>query len=473
MSDAADHRLLDRLLTHARHTPSAPAIVTSDGTLDYATLARRVHGCAEALMQMGVTSDSTVALACEAEVPHLIASLALAALGSSQLALPSHEPPSFRDELAQRINATHRLGEEDIKRLSAADTSSLSVTDRPAKGSAGLIYLSTSGTTGAPKLVVLGDNDLVSQAPRHIGSPQERFACIAGIEHNFAKRHRLYCVAQGAANVFLETTGIDTVPAQCDALEVNVLHVSAFQARDLLGARDLEALRNLTLKIGGSHVPLALRNALMDHITPTLYTGYGTTETGAIAFAGPGQHDAEESVGVPLSGIELRIAPTDPGTPTATAEAPGEILIRADGLFRAYLGNPGETARRLVDGWFHTGDLGFLDAHNRLVLRGRRDDMFVFNSMNIYPQELETCIRQHGAVEDVAVVPRHSAVHGAIPVAIVQAKTGAALDPGDLRSFARERLGLRCPRQFVLVDHVPRNRTGKIQRDAAQALIAE
>ena len=198
------------------------------------------------------------------------------------------------------------------------------------------LLFSTSGTTGEPKLVVHHDSDLVAQAYRHIGSSEERFVCLASMQHNFVKRHRLYCLAEGASNVILDSS-LEALVDQCLTLDVNVLHVSAFQAQELLGIADIGRLSGIRLKLGGSHVPFALRQQLRDTISDNLYAGYGTTETGAIGFTDPGDKDSGESVGRPLPGIEVRTVTAD-GESLGPGEH-GELLIRCDGMFREYLGN--------------------------------------------------------------------------------------------------------------------------------------
>jgi acyl-coenzyme A synthetase/AMP-(fatty) acid ligase len=228
-------------------------------------------------------------------------------------------------------------------------------------------------------------------------------------------------------------------------------------------------LRGIRLKLGGSHVPADLRKRLRESITQDLYCGYGTTETGAIAFTDPNDSDAAESVGQALPGIEIRVTDAD-RKPVAPGER-GEIAIRCAGMFQAYWNQPAATRARLVDDWFQTGDTGFLDDQHRLHLSGRTDDMFVFNSINIHPQDIEAQICQYPSVVDAAVLPKHSPVHGDVPVALVVFKDGASPDLRGLKKFVRDSAGLRTPRQFTIVDRIPRNATGKILRAEAQLLL--
>lgn len=463
-----DETLVGRLMRHARQSPAREAVVTERLRLTYAGLASLVTAQAGRLRDAGVSRDAVVGIACPDDVQHLALCLAAMSVGATSCTIPSHEGDRQRREVADRCGVTHPVGPALAIRpdeLPAAPAAP----DRPDGSGDAAVLFSTSGTTGEPKLVRLHGTDLVAQAPRHVQSPSERFACLATMEHNFAKRHRLYCAAQGATNVFLGAAP-ERLVSQCRALAVSVMHVSAFQAQELLATPGVEALHGMRLKLGGSHVPLALRQQLRRGITAILQAGYGTTETGAIAFTDPDDADAGESVGRPLPGIEVRvISPAGDALPDGER---GELAIRCAGMFRGYHGRPELTAARLKDGWFQTGDVGHLDQAGRIHLCGRADDMFVFNSVNIHPQDIEAQLRQFPAVADAAVLPRRSPVHGDIPVALIVPAGDPGPDLHALRLFMRERVGIRCPRQFIVVGRIPRNAAGKILRAEAQRLLA-
>jgi len=273
----------------------------------------------------------------------------------------------------------------------------------------------------------------------------------------------------GATNVFPDTSSARLVPSLL-ALAATTLHVSVFQAQQLLATAGIGDLRGILLKLGGSHAPRALRDRLRAAITPRLQCGYGTTETGAIGFTDPDDADAGESVGRALDGLDVAIVHPD-RRPVADGER-GQVAVRGAGMFLGYLGRRDLTEARLTGGWFHTGDVGLLDASGRLHLGGRSDEMFVFNSMNIHPQDLEAELRRHPGVRDALVVPQHSTVHGAIPIALVVADGDQRPGGRELKAFARERLGLRSPRRIHFVDALPRNPAGKGARAAARTLVA-
>jgi acyl-coenzyme A synthetase/AMP-(fatty) acid ligase len=470
MENQSQHgTLIERIVHQAEKNPNQDAIVTSSFTVSYARLLELVQAQITKFNDLNVASDSVIGIKCADDTKHLLLCLAATHFGATTCTIPTYEGPQAQKAVISSCGATHIVDENfAVNPLTQESNVGSTGTNQPILEARFLF--STSGTTGDPKLVVHWDSDLVAQAHRHIESEQQRFACVASIEQNFAKRHRLYCVAMGATNIFLDVKQAPLV-AQCHSLNVSVLHVSAFQARELLAMPNIESLSNIRLKLGGSHVPLLLRQQLRNGITKNLQAGYGTTETGAIGFTDPDDENAGVSVGQPLPGIEIR-AVTPERHPVEVGEK-GELAIRCEGMFRGYLSNTQLTDSRLENSWFYTGDIGYLDEKRRIHLCGRSDDMFVFNSMNIYPQDIESKICEYPKVIDAAVLPKASTVHGNIPVALVVFADGVKPNLLELKKFMRQQLGVRSPRQFTLVKEIPRNTTGKISRNKVKALSAK
>lgn len=462
--------LIERLYFYAANNPDHDAVVSGSTSLSYAQLAKLVNDQVRTLEKSGVTENSVLGISCANDMEHLLLCLAATHIGATSCTIPSHEAEQAQASLNHRCNVTHQVQSSiaiptsyaEIKRTGDVVTTAM----QPPAPDARVLF-STSGSTGEPKLVVHHGSDLVAQAHRHISSPQERFACLASMEHNFAKRHRLYTVAAGATNVLLDTTG-EKLVEQCLSLAINVLHVSAFQAQELLALDKIEQLNNIRLKLGGGHVPLGLRQKLKTDITNNLQAGYGTTETGAIAFTDPQDRDAGESVGRPLPGIDVRVV-CPRRQPISTGKH-GELAIRCNGMFREYLGKPEKTAAQLENDWFYTGDIGYLDNQQRIYLCGRSDDMFVFNSMNIYPQDIESTILQHPDIAEAAVIPKASPVHGNIPVALLVFKNNVKQRLPKIQKFVKKRVGVRSPRQYIIVPEIPKTASGKISRSTASNL---
>lgn len=460
------HSLIGRLLHYAKTTPEHDAIVTPAFSLTYKQLASCVLTQVVTLREVGISQATKVGIHCTDDAQHLILTLAATYLGATSCTIPSYENTEAQQALRNHCDVTHVLDQSiaiDLEK--SAGMSNFSISEEQAPESC--LLFSTSGSTGKPKLVMHYDCDLVAQAHRHVKSAGERFTCRASIEHNFAKRHRLYCLAVGASNVFLSGE-LGSVVADCLKLAVNVMHVSAYQAQELLNLPKVRQLAHIKLKLGGSHVPEALRSALRTNITPTLQAGYGTTETGAIAFTDPSDKNASESVGQTLPGIEMHCVDSN-RNPVKQGER-GEVAIRCKGMFRGYYKQPDITAERLDNDWFYTGDTAYLDTQERIHLCGRSDDMFTFNSMNIYPQEIESVIRLFPDVINAVVLPKSSNTHGNIPIALIEFNPTMKPHVSALKKFVEAQIGTRSPRQYIFVDKIPTNASGKVSRMAASSL---
>ena len=462
LNDQLPESLNGRLIHHAETKPDHDAIISPSLKISYFQLKQLIEVQAAIFLQDGISCDSVIGIKCASDIEHLILTLAAISIGATSFTIPSHEEDLVQNAISNNCGATMIVDDNnaiDLKKFAnSPNTSRLD-----SKKTACLLF-STSGTTGAPKIVVHQDIGLVSQAHRHINSEQERFICLASVEHNFVKRHRLYCLAMGATNIFINNKQ-ESLVEECLSLDVNVMHVSAFQAQELLALPNISTLSNLRLKLGGSHVHASLREKIRKNITQNMQAGYGTTETGAISFTHSSDLDDDNSVGRALPGIEIRIV--SPSRATLAKGEHGELAIRCEGMFREYLGNAELTLSRLENGWFYTGDIGYLDDEQRIHLSGRCDDMFTFNSINIYPQDIESQLQQFPGIADAAVLPKTSSLHGNIPIALVSFDKNIKPDLPALKKFMKKQAGIRCPRQFTIVDEIPRNTSGKISRHEA------
>ncbi len=162
-----------------------------------------------------------------------------------------------------------------------------------------------------------------------------------------------------------------------------------------------------------------------------------------------------DSVGKALPGYQIRI----------TEE--GEILIKGKGMFDAYFSPWQEREEILDEGWFKTGDLGLLDDDQNLKIIGRNKNVIDFTGMKIFPYEVESVINKHSMIQESYVYGEEHAMYGQLPVARVVVKKGFEdmLDLDELRGFCYKRLSqYKVPKQFVVVDEIPKTVSGKIKR---------
>jgi acyl-CoA synthetase (AMP-forming)/AMP-acid ligase II len=168
------------------------------------------------------------------------------------------------------------------------------------------------------------------------------------------------------------------------------------------------------------------------------------------------------SAGIPV-GNELRVV-DERGTPLHAGER-GEVIVRGENVFSGYLDNPEADREALQDGWFHTGDLGYLDEDGYLFLTGRKKEVINRSGEKISPREVEEVIHRLPEVETVGVVGVPHQLHGEEVVAFLTLRPNRCLEPERVREYCREYLaGFKVPREILVVDELPKGPSGKIQR---------
>jgi malonyl-CoA/methylmalonyl-CoA synthetase len=175
------------------------------------------------------------------------------------------------------------------------------------------------------------------------------------------------------------------------------------------------------------------------------------------------------TVGYPLPGVSVRICAAD-GTPVAAGE-PGVLEVRGPNVFAGYWRNPEKTAQDFrADGYFITGDIATAAPDGRITLVGRAKDLIIAGGLNIYPKEIEDAIDQiAGVVESAVIGVPHSDLGEAV-VAVVVPTPGAALNEAAiLRALAGQLARFKQPRRVILVDALPRNAMGKVQKAGLRA----
>jgi acyl-CoA synthetase (AMP-forming)/AMP-acid ligase II len=153
------------------------------------------------------------------------------------------------------------------------------------------------------------------------------------------------------------------------------------------------------------------------------------------------------------------------------------VVIAGPNVMRGYLNRPGETAKTVVDGWLHTGDVGRFDEDGYLVLVDRVKDMIIRAGENIYPKEIESVIYQHPAVLEVAVIGRPHEVYGEVPVGYVslrdQAGAAAQVTAEELLEHTRAQLSkYKVPVELTVLDSLPKNSVGKIDKPTLRTSLA-
>jgi long-chain acyl-CoA synthetase len=221
-------------------------------------------------------------------------------------------------------------------------------------------------------------------------------------------------------------------------------------------------------------LPAEVATRWRDTIGRPIHEGYGLTETSPFASYNHEWALRPGSVGTPIEMVEMRVVDAEDQD-----EAPGEwgeIVIRGPNVMLGYWNRPEETAAALRGGWFHTGDIGYLDEDGYLFLVDRVKDMINAGGFKIWPREVEEVLYQHPAIKECAVVGVPDSLKGEVAKAVVVLDPTAALTAEALDAYCRVHLApYKVPEQVEFVAELPKSATGKVLKRVlrAQALPAE
>lgn len=339
------------------------------------------------------------------------------------------------------------------------------------------IQLYTSGTTGFPKGALLTHRQLLGtiEKGKLTGEDWGRWdeddvALVAmPLFHIGGTGWALHALEAGATMVILPRPD---VPGIIEAVATHrITRMFAVPAVLLAICQQLEtAPADLTamteMYYGASPIPLdVLRRSMRAFPNASFIQCYGATETcGTVVYLPPYDHDVNgnqrmRGCGKPFPGNEVKIIDGD-GQALPPGQV-GEICIRSVSVMAGYHNKPEATAKAVIDGWYHTGDAGYLDADGYLYIHDRVKDMIVSGAENIYPAEVENALHEHPAVADCAVIGVPDDKWGEAVKAIVVKK--GDVTPEELIAFARQRIaGYKVPKSVDFIDALPRNPSGKI-----------
>jgi long-chain acyl-CoA synthetase len=360
----------------------------------------------------------------------------------------------------------------------------------------------TSGTTGSPKGVMIAHDNLLATigAIVHVIPPLEhRIVSVLPLSHLFEQAIGLiYALSVGADILYVRSRNPRVLFEALRAHRVTSMIVVP-QVLDLFWTAiereaDRSGRRRLfdRLRAIGRHLPYRLRRLIFRDVHARLGGGLSLFVSSG-AFLPPALQQAWEDLGVVViqgygsteNGFGTCTTPRDHGLGTVGRAVPpvhlrvaddGEVLFRGPTLFKGYWRDPKATARAIdPDGWYHTGDIGHLDAGGRLVLSGRTKDRIVLpNGLNVYPEDIENALRIAGIRDAIVVETKPGRIEAVVLLDGVGAKDEASAKPiveGAIRA-ANAALG---PQQRIVgwrlwpEDDFPRTHTLKIRRDPVRA----
>lgn len=336
--------------------------------------------------------------------------------------------------------------------------------------------LFTSGSTGRPKGAVLTHRSFMaglrSAALARPVEPTDKyyypFPLFHVAAHNLLLQHLF-----GAAVVLARSFDASDTLTACRELQVTTMSLAPTMIGLLLDhpdfkPDDLKSVR--TIGYGASAMPQTLLQRLLSDTRVGLCQSYGMTElSGSVAFLTAEDHQQAahnnpgllHSVGHPLPTAQLKLV-SDSGDSCAVGE-PGEILVQAEQCMDGYWQDENATAKALVDGWLHTGDIGRFDDAGYLFIVDRKKDMIISGGENIASREIEEVLRQHPAVADCAVIGMPHPKWGESACAVLRLRSDVSDQA--LTDHCRSLLaGYKTPKRWIRTEELPVNASGKVDK---------
>lgn len=345
-------------------------------------------------------------------------------------------------------------------------------------------FFFTSGTTGRPKAAVLTHGQMAFIVTNHLADllpgTSERSASliIAPLSHG-AGVHMLNTVARGGLSAMISRDKFDVAEAwdlirdhRVDNMFTVPVLLNRLVDYALEQKRDPSGLRQVIY--AGAPMYRADQQRALEALGPCLVQYFGLGEvTGCITVLPPHLHaeavaasEDGRSVGTcgkPRTGMQISIR-NDADEEVATGEI-GEICVRGPGVFAGYWNNPEANEKAFRGGWFHTGDLGQVDARGFLYITGRASDMYISGGSNVYPREAEELILTHPRVTEVAILGVPDADWGETGLAVISSSDGEEVTLEDACSVLADKLSkYKWPRRAITVAEIPKTGYGKMSK---------
>ncbi|MBA2349227.1 MAG: AMP-binding protein, partial [Solirubrobacterales bacterium] len=464
----------------AQAAPSAPCLAdpAADLDLDNAAFLDRVQRAAAVLRRNGVEEGDVVAIVLPNVAELIVGLFAAWRVGA---AVTTVNPALTLSETQFQVeDSGARVVIGTVEGLEAQTVGADTLAEEPpdATGAVDLaddalaLLIYTSGTTGKPKGVMLDHANIDAMchsAMASLGISEEDHSLlvlplfhangiVAGTLTPLLAGGRVTISPRFEPQAFLET--IERVrPTYFSAVPAIYAMLSALPEG---ASADTSSLRIVIC--GAAPMPAELIQRVEERFGVVLVEGYGLSEGTCASTINP--YDGVRkpgTVGLPMADQEVRCVDED-GNEVPTGER-GEVLISGPTIMRGYLNRPEETAKTVVDGWLHTGDVGVFDEDGYLAIVDRIKDMIIRGGENIFPKEIETVLYAADGVLEAAVIGRPDERLGEVVVAYVVLREESELTAPDLAAHCLEHLArYKQPVAIEIVDALPKNPVGKIDK---------
>ena len=469
--------------------PDRTAIIFKDQTMTFSELEKTSSTLAAYLREEGVKKGDNAAIFLPNCPEFAIAYLALAKLGAVVVLIDARSKATELKEIARdagfnliichETNEKHARKIQDITRILTTESIRKIIPEgKPFPSGIVLreddeaLILYTSGSTGRPKGVTLTFGNL-GQSPSVMGKLWSSYLDVTGValpmSHIAGLIYLTEIIDRGSTMVIFDQISPQTLLESVEKYKITSFWsappifqlILEYPHRKRYDATSLKFVAMM-----GMTVPLTLMQDFrreFPHVE--VLTGLGLTETSPFILACRLGHPETKlgSLGRPVPRVQVRIVDGDGG------EVPqglvGELITRGPHVMKGYYNQPEETAKRIHDGWFYTGDMGYFDEDGYFWHLGRKDDLVIIGGLNVYPAEVENVLKQVPQISEAAVYGISDGMRGEILKASVVLKPGEYISLTEVMRFCREKLtNFKVPKQIEILNHLPKGHVGKVDK---------
>ncbi|WP_132745504.1 o-succinylbenzoate--CoA ligase [Scopulibacillus darangshiensis] len=477
-------------------TPNRQAFISRDETVTFEELNLQALSLARKLQSAGAKRLDHIAFLCENSLDLVCLYHAVSYIGAVSVPLNTRltveeQVWQIEDSKAVLLICDRAHEEQGIRihglkqqttMITINDLKALTENDLPLLDHVDLeephTIIYTSGTTGHPKGVILTNgnhwwNAVGSALNLGLQQGDKWLSCVP-LFHVSGLSILMKNVIYGMTVVLHSTFDPEAATQAIKDEGVTMVSVVSAMLSRLLETLGEDAYPDTfrCMLLGGGPAPKVMLEVCKDKGIP-IYQTYGLSETASQIVTLAPEYMIEKlgSAGKPLFPAEIKIMKD---SIEAQPNKEGEIVVKGPNVTSGYLNRPEATEKVYQDGWFYTGDVGYLDDDGFLYVLDRRKDLIISGGENVYPAEIEAVLLQHHFIEEAGVIGVSHAQWGQVPAAFVTIKEGQELSPNEVFSFCKERLaGYKIPKYVYFVDELPRNASKKLLRRDLYKLLAK
>lgn len=480
------------LETASFHFSNRPALSEAGREITYSEFNDMANRIATGLLALGVRPGDHIGLLAPNSTDWLVFYFgvlkagAVAVTFSSLLApdemvfLINHSKPRFLFSSPEKLHHLESLrgkaglekvicpgGDLELRQLMNMGTGSFKGLDRNRTDTAAVLY--TGGTTGTPKGVMLTHENINVSAHNVAFSEHstetDRALCFLPFNHVFGQMHIMNATVLSCGCLeILPAFDMDRVLEALQGRQVTKLFAVPTVYARLLGLEELKQ------KLGNVRYCFSAAASMAAEIVRQwkertgiiISEGYGLTESASAVTYNHYYRHVIGSIGTTVPGVEVEIRDKKGNRVRQGQE--GEICIRGHNVMKGYLDNPEETRSAFWgEGWFRSGDVGFLDEDGYLFIVDRIKDMIITGGENVYPREVEEVLYTRNEIEGCAVVGIPDREWGERVTAFLTPRPGQKIIPEELKVFLKSRLSpFKVPKEYIVVNELPKSPAGKI-----------